>query len=344
MAIYPSINILGHSLDIPSAILTDTTQWVSLSHDFDAYRIHYGVDQKSGFEELYRVGEHILLRTIDSEELSPLEADATCLGGHLTFAFKLTGQNTLSHASGKEVSIGPGSLLVGYSQQQKTLRDKVQPYERYAMVTLAIKPHALTEPPLSLASDSLPESINLLIDGKVSEELFVQHYQFDGAIQQCLIALISCPFIGSMRTAYMQSKSHELLCLALDLIRKLETHDKHKTLDPRVYKKLNQVNEILSSSFNNCPSLHELAKTVGMSEASLRNGFKRLFGVTIGERLQQLRMKHAQFLLRHHKGNISQIAHSLGYDHTSNFITAFKRQFGFTPKLYQKQSYSKISK
>ena len=338
MAIYPTIQILDKSRSIPNTVSDDATQWADLSQYFDAYRIQYGQESDSGFEELYRVGEHILLRTIDSEELQALESDAVSLGEHLTFAFKLTGDNTLSHKSGLQVEMGPGSLLVGFSKQQQDFKDHAHANQRYAIVTLAIKPSALTEPPLNLDVSSLPESICNIIDGKLDDDLFIQHYQFDAAIQQCLIGLISCPFSGTLRSTYMQSKSHELLCLTLDLIQKLESQSYQKTIDPRVYEQLNKVSEILFERYTQPPSISELAKQVGMSEASLKKGFKRLFGFTIGERIQQLRMTQAQVLLRQNKGSITHIANSLGYEHASNFITAFKRQFGFTPKAFQKQN------
>jgi len=52
--------------------------------------------------------------------------------------------------------------------------------------------------------------------------------------------------------------------------------------------------------------------------------------------IQERIMTEAQTLLRHTTWDISDISHSLGFLHPSNFITFFKRRSGFTPAQFRK--------
>ena len=66
--------------------------------------------------------------------------------------------------------------------------------------------------------------------------------------------------------------------------------------------------------------------------AQLMQGFKQLFGQTIFDYSQRLRMEHSKDLLETTDLTITEIAFELGYDYSNNFTTAFKRHFGMTPR------------
>nr|WP_243760313.1 helix-turn-helix transcriptional regulator [Aestuariicella hydrocarbonica] len=75
---------------------------------------------------------------------------------------------------------------------------------------------------------------------------------------------------------------------------------------------------------------------LGVGKSRLTVCFKWLYGESIGGYVAHIRMQHAQQLLSHSTLNISQVAWEVGYEHPCNFVTAFKRQFGMTPKSFQK--------
>ncbi len=61
-------------------------------------------------------------------------------------------------------------------------------------------------------------------------------------------------------------------------------------------------------------------------------GFKQLFGQTVFEYTQHLRMEMAKNLLESSEQSITDIAFEVGYEYSSNFATAFRRHFGISPR------------
>ena len=61
--------------------------------------------------------------------------------------------------------------------------------------------------------------------------------------------------------------------------------------------------------------------------------FKQVFGQTIFDYTQGLRMDEAKRLLETTEKSITEIAFDVGYEYSSNFTTAFKRRFFITPSV-----------
>jgi AraC-like DNA-binding protein len=71
---------------------------------------------------------------------------------------------------------------------------------------------------------------------------------------------------------------------------------------------------------------------VGLNKKSLTRGFQRLFGTSVYDHLQKVRMERAQELLQDDTSSISRVAEAVGYRHSCNFSTAFQAYFGCTPQ------------
>ncbi|MBB4865624.1 AraC-like DNA-binding protein [Pseudomonas nitritireducens] len=74
-----------------------------------------------------------------------------------------------------------------------------------------------------------------------------------------------------------------------------------------------------------------LAAAAGMGETRLKTAWKRHYGCTPQQSLNQLRMGHAHALL---EGGcqVAQAAWAVGYGHANNFSVAFARYFGYPPR------------
>lgn len=78
-------------------------------------------------------------------------------------------------------------------------------------------------------------------------------------------------------------------------------------------------------------TIRELSRKVAINECYLKKGFKVLYGSTIFDFYQALRMEHARYLL-HEKGHsVSEVSLLLGYSSISHFSTAFKKHTGLKP-------------
>ncbi|MBI1780616.1 MAG: helix-turn-helix transcriptional regulator [Sphingobacteriales bacterium] len=79
------------------------------------------------------------------------------------------------------------------------------------------------------------------------------------------------------------------------------------------------------------PSIKSLSRQVALNEFKLKSGFKKYFHAGIFEWLMEQKMQHARQLILNSNKPIKEIGSLVGYPRTTNFITAFRRQFGVTP-------------
>lgn len=95
---------------------------------------------------------------------------------------------------------------------------------------------------------------------------------------------------------------------------------------------LNQARDILHAEYQNPPSIAELSKRIGTNPCKLKQLFRQHFETTPYGMLLDIRMQQAAQLLKNRQTPINKIAESVGYQHPSNFSTAFSRYFGYSPK------------
>lgn len=140
---------------------------------------------------------------------------------------------------------------------------------------------------------------------------------------------------GPLRVGYSYAKALELLVLSLKCMTdhiEQEGQD-GKTVLSRDLIRLEKVRDRLEKEFVNPPAISVLARETGINDAKLMNLFKQLFGQTIFDFTQNLRMDEAKRLLEKTDLSITEVAFDVGYEYSSNFTTAFKRRFGITPSV-----------
>lgn len=78
-------------------------------------------------------------------------------------------------------------------------------------------------------------------------------------------------------------------------------------------------------------TLKELAQMAAMSPSGLRAKFRAMYGVPVFDYLRKCRLRLAKHYLE--QGfSVEQSANKVGYTHATNFSTAFRREFGFSPR------------
>ena len=82
--------------------------------------------------------------------------------------------------------------------------------------------------------------------------------------------------------------------------------------------------------------IDDLAREFNLSHSHLEHLFKQQTGVSLGQLLTENKLHRAAHLLAHTNMRIKEIAHNVGYEHTSSFIRAFERHFFQAPRLYRK--------
>lgn len=95
-----------------------------------------------------------------------------------------------------------------------------------------------------------------------------------------------------------------------------------------------QLREHVERGINEHKSVIEIAAVLGMSERTLQRKFKQYYGETISSFIKAKRMQLAKQALLVEGKTIGETAFIAGYNHVSNFVSAFKKSFGVTPSEY----------
>lgn len=136
---------------------------------------------------------------------------------------------------------------------------------------------------------------------------------------------------GPLNIAYIKARCTELLCLALeDLIDPIDS-DGLPALNETESARILAAKAYIDEHFQEGPSVKQVSAVAGLNRNSLFYGFKRKFGLSVSEYVQERRLEKAKLLLEHSDKNLIDIAEEVGFRHQSSFITAFRKRFGTTP-------------
>lgn len=88
---------------------------------------------------------------------------------------------------------------------------------------------------------------------------------------------------------------------------------------------------ILDNLYTNL-NLKDLSKVASTNETKLQKNFKIFFGTTVFKYILNERLKKSKKLLETNEYSVFEIAKLVGYNHQSNFSTAFFKKYGLLPK------------
>lgn len=91
------------------------------------------------------------------------------------------------------------------------------------------------------------------------------------------------------------------------------------------------------SSFD---GVEDILNKVGIPVNNFRKEFSKIYGTAPQKWLIKKRLETAKMLLIYEDKNISEVCTEVGYSNLSWFIQQFKKEFGLTPKQFQKQQKS----
>jgi Adenosine deaminase len=98
-----------------------------------------------------------------------------------------------------------------------------------------------------------------------------------------------------------------------------------------------EIDQVLQDHYAEKLDLNELAKRVHGSPSYLRHVYQQLSGQTPQQKLTQIRLERAQWLLTTTDLTIANIGRQVGWVNPAYFIKIFRQQVGFTPRQYRQQ-------
>ncbi len=97
-----------------------------------------------------------------------------------------------------------------------------------------------------------------------------------------------------------------------------------------------KVEKIITADLRQHHPAWELAAAFSISETSLKNYFRGVFGQNISIYLKDIRMNRAAELLSSTKLSVAEIAEQVGYSNQSKFASVFKKSFNVSPLEYRR--------
>lgn len=95
------------------------------------------------------------------------------------------------------------------------------------------------------------------------------------------------------------------------------------------------VHEYINKNFSRKITVEMLCDMFGCSRTTLMNSFKSRYDSTVGEYLNELRLKNAKKMLDNSEKSIKAIASECGFSDQNYFAKVFRKKYGETPSDYR---------
>ena len=99
-----------------------------------------------------------------------------------------------------------------------------------------------------------------------------------------------------------------------------------------------QIKRYVKNNLTKKITLEKLSISLHCNTVTLTETFRREFGITIMQYVQQMRMERATYLLSTSDKSVSEIAELCGIPQTDYFSKCFKSYFGLSPTDWRKKA------
>jgi len=159
--------------------------------------------------------------------------------------------------------------------------------------------------------------------------VFTKNLYINAKLANTLNEITSCEFDGHLKTLYLKAKVIELIALQLAQAAEKKTI----SLKSSEIERMMEVKELIENNLQESYSLAYLARVAGTNEQYLKKHFKILYGNTVFGYMLACKMQKAKDLLLNEKHRIAEVAEKVGYSHATHFTNAFKKFFGYLPRV-----------
>ena len=240
--------------------------------------------------------------------------------------FQIDGK-TFDIDAGNGLSVRPKALTFSLAQmgELKLVEADVFPLRK---VSLAANPVWLEQ--VCDTAGSKATTLRGFLSGHLNHQIWEPSLE---ALQHIrTIAAPRCLYASEM-TEFM------LMARGMDLLSEVCGHLQQDELVPTETSSAiigHQMERVRSYIFDNLGgplTLETIAANTGTSLRSLQRHFRRHFGMTVFEFIRTERLELARVALQKSDIGVAQAAYLAGYENASSFSSAYKRQFGMSPKF-----------
>ena len=284
------------------------------------------IAQGSFLETEIEAGFVVMTCQNESSEVQLLEKEID--SSFIQFHFCLKGQCRFVFNNGTYgLNISEeNSLLLYNPQRDLPIHLEVDPNTWVVSVLISIKKfHGL----FSHEADY----ITFLSDGN-QDKKYYKDGQISPSTAIVLNQLINYNLNSTIKSLYFKGKAYELLSLYFNRGEDANIEQCPFLVDESNVVKIRQAKDVMIDRILEPPTLTALASEIDLSLKKLKEGFKQIYGTTVFGFLFDYKMEVARKLLESGAHNVNEVGLKVGYSTASHFISAFKKQYGTTPKKY----------
>ncbi len=186
--------------------------------------------------------------------------------------------------------------------------------------------------------DRLPAQVRVLLEQR-DDGIYYSCSTMSDQMLHVAQEFFECPYQGATEKLFLEAKALELAShFMAGILNPDWSADacKERSGDERIQ----HAQRILLDSMAQPPSLSELARMTGLSEASLTRGFRKATGMSPFAFLRIQRLEKARTLLESTTMNITEVAYFVGFSNPSHLTRLFNERFKMTPGAYRQAHHS----
>ena len=301
-------------------------------------RLALNTDVAKGYWDLFRANDQLLICIADGMYQSEYSQSIQASQDVISIRFLLSGALTLSpenNSLGATMPQASASFLYMPKDQQFDLT--VSKGSNLCSVTIHMDPQLLYQG-FGVNPKKLPAKLADVLYGR---EFDPQPYNLPltpGMLNNVL-DLVNMSYRGARRRLYTEAKTAELVCQLFEEVERDRMVGRNVTAKNTRKHMIFAAQKILIENYAAPPTISELARLTGLNRSTLSAGFKEIFGTTVFEFSQDYRMNKARELIHSSNMTIAQVSELVGYDHPTNFSSAFKKHYGLLPKQVRPVDY-----
>lgn len=314
----------------PHALVPAKKKFI-LMEDFKHYGERYSIDYHfplhdretalhvpvlHGNVEEMTLGSGISLTQSDVQVLEPYET-SSCHESPLYMLVVLEGHVVISHY-GQQYSIGAGTTYVSRLSSHHAMMVRHLAGHKLRTLSLGVYPGEAWQSSLlkSLLREwqfnNAPPMTWQIPDYLLAGLARAQHGSATGVARQLILEGLIMQLLGHGLS------QQEIINRPSEFAQRCE------------HQRLENIRKLLEQAPEKEYTLNGLAQQAAMSPSSLRSKFRLAYGCTIFDFLRDCRLALAhRYLLEGH--SVQQAAWMSGYQHATNFSTAFRRRYGIPP-------------
>jgi AraC-like DNA-binding protein len=266
-------------------------------------------------------------------------SDTTALEDLTTIANQLPGMSLMMFLSGNVdaridgIDLGIGrregepvrAVMISRARADR-LERKVNKGERVRHVVVTVTPEWIND--CAFDNEAVRQAITDFRSAHVA--------RFEWIASPVLVAIaeqmLHPPEVGE--NLYLESRALDLLADGFSTLATDRLKCTNQRLAPADMRRLQVIEETIAA--NSTLPVEQIAKRSGVSLSTMQRLFRAGHGITVKEYVRARNLLLARRMLEREGASVTQAAFAAGYGDPTNFSTAFKREFGLSPRTVRR--------